>query len=176
MTWKTLVLSSALVLLPIAAAAQDRPQTQWQAFVQSTALQPQDEVYVTLVTGRRIRGRIGEITTAALTLADGEGIREYGEAEIASIERRDRIVSGVALGLLAGVGANAALLRGGSDQFGVIFAAFTVPTVLASMAIGGFVDSRFNELLYKAVPARVSVAPTVEIGNRGLGVRMSVGW
>ena len=70
MTRKAAILSSVLMLLPMAAAAQDGPQTQWDEWVQSTALTPQVEVYVTLVTGQRIRGWISDATSTALTVTD----------------------------------------------------------------------------------------------------------
>ena len=175
MTWKPVILSSALLLLlPVAAAAQDGPQTQWDELVQSAVLQPEEAVYVTLVTGRRIRGRIGEVTSMALTLADGEDAHEYLEAEIATIERRDPITNGVLIGLGAAWLAHMPMTT--SEQ-GTYLAGYTIlPSMIVGAVVGGVVDSRHNEILYEAKSAQVSVAPTLDIGNRGVGVRMSVGW
>ncbi len=130
-------------------------------------------MYITLATGRRIRGRIGDVTSAALTLRDGEARQEYHEAEIARIERRDPIGSGVVLGLLVAMLTNSAI--GGAGAIEVVYHIF-LPSLAAGATIGGFVDSRHNEILYESTGAGVSVAPTVDIGNRGAGVRMSVGW
>ena len=198
MTWKTAILSSALVLLPMAAAAQDGPHTQrdadpgrragaslgtaaqdgpqpqWDELVQSSALQPHEDVYVTLVTGRRIRGRIGEVTSTALTLTDGEDVQEYREAEIATIERRDPIGNGILIGM--GVAGLAHLPILASYEGGYVFLHTFFPSLILGAATGAFTDWNLNEMLYQAGEAQVSVAPTLDIGNRGVGVRMSVGW
>ena len=175
MTWKTAILSSALVLLPMAATAQDGPQTQWDELVQSSALQPEEDVYVTLVTGSRIRGRIGEVTSTALTLTDGEDVQEYREADIATIERRDPISNGILIGLGVGFLVNIPIGVGHSDSDSVPIGLVIAPLIIGA-AIGGAVDSNHNSILYEAGSAQVSVVPTLSIGNRGVGVRMSVGW
>ena len=174
MAWKAAILSSALVLLPMAAAAQDRPQTPWAEWVQSTTLQPEEEVYVTLVTGSRIRGWITDATSTALTLTDGEDVQEYGSADIARIERRDPIVGGALIGL--GVGYLVNLPIAATDGGEYILMWTLLPSLILGAAIGGIVDSNHNEMLYEAGSAQVSVTPTLDIGNRGVGVRMSVGW
>ena len=141
--------------------------------MQSSALQPHEDVYVTLVTGRRIRGRIGDVTSTALTLTDGEDVQEYREAEIATIERRDPIRNGLLIGL--GVGALASLsITASSGDVNVLL--YTLPFLYIGAATGAFTDWNLNEMLYQAGEAQVSVAPTLDIGNRGVGVRMSVGW
>ena len=174
MTRKAAILSSVLMLLPMAAAAQDGPQTQWDEWVQSTALTPQVEVYVTLVTGQRIRGWISDATSTALTVTDGRNVQEYGGADNARIERRDPIVSGALIGL--GVGYLVDLPIAATDGGEYILMWTLLPPPILGAAIGGIVDSNHNEMLYEAGSAQVSVTPTLDIGNRGVGVRMSVGW
>ncbi len=104
---------------------------------------------------------------------DGRNVQEYGGADIAKIERRDPIVSGALIGL--GVGYLVNLPIAATDGGEYILMWTLLPSLILGAAIGGIVDSNHNEMLYEAKSAQVSVTPTLNIGNRGVGVRMSVG-
>ena len=175
----------ALVALPGAGAAQDW-STSLDELKRAGTLRPGDRVHVTDANGRRLSGRITDLSTG-LTVADGRDTWTLPDAEVSQIDLEDSVKNGVWLGFAAGAGAhlvicltefNAFLCPQGSDS---LVAAFMrpfikgLPYAALGALTGGLIDARTHTTLYKAPgSARVAVSPI--LARERLGARMSVTW
>ena len=104
MTWQMTVglVTLALLVLPGAAAAQD-VATSLDELVRSGELGPGDGVYVTDAAGRRIKGRISDMSPSMLEFTDGRDTWTLAANEVSKIELQDPVDTGIVIGIGAGL-------------------------------------------------------------------------
>ena len=164
-----------LAMLGAASVAEAQVAGSLDELLQSgEQLQPGDEIFVTDVSGRRIRTRISDVSAIALSVTEGRNTRTLRDTDVRKIERRDSLVNGS----LVGVGISIAALWGScelgqSECYGEAYAFF--PALGVGALVGGIVDELVTEtILQKSGSARVAVSPM--LAKKGLGARISLTW
>ena len=174
-----------LAMLGAASVAEAQVAGSLDELLQSgEQLQPGDEIFVTDVSGRRIRTRISDVSAIALSVTEGRNtrilhdvphpVRILHDTDVRKIERRDSLVNGS----LVGVGISIAALWGScelgqSECYGEAYAFF--PALGVGALVGGIVDELVTEtILQKSGSARVAVSPM--LATKGLGARISLTW
>ena len=101
-----------LAMLGAASVAEAQVAGSLDELLQSgEQLQPGDEIFVTDVSGRRIRTRISDVSAIALSVTEGRNTRTLRDTDVRKIERRDSLVNGS----LVGVGISIAALWGSCE-------------------------------------------------------------
>ena len=170
MNWRTVIGVSILALAAGESEAQGTAGS-LDELVRSYRLERGDVVYVTDDSGKRVKGSVGSLSSDSLTLSNRWGTSMYDDAHIVKIERHDSPWSGFHLGFW-GVMMMSAVL-------GVKFerpetALMYIGAVAGGAGlVGGVVDARMHETVYKRHRTRWSLDPVLT--KRGAGARVSIG-
>ncbi len=165
---------TVLMLFPMGSGAQT-PATSSHVATSfdglRTLLRPGNEVIVTDPSGKPTRGKIGTVTTSSLDLTIETtrllvlrkyDQRSFAETGVATVKRVDSTANGAIIGIAAVLGPIILVPcpdnADGSCSVGKVFGALLL--VPLGAAIGGFVDSRLNETVYRRGPpaGRVTIS------------------
>ena len=167
----------AIMAVPTVGAAQDVPAS-LDELSNANTVGPGDRVYVMDTEGRRIRGYIIELSTAAVSLTDGRVTWTMTDAEVGRIERADPLTNGMWIGAGLTFAATMAYCKLVEEpRTGSCYAtSYTWPISFGvGIGVGALVDASLHEKLYEAGwSADVQLSPVVT--RRGVGARLSVGW
>lgn len=172
-------LIGALVLsmgLPGAAVAQDATAS-LDELLRTGTLQTGRGVYVTDAAGRRLKGRLGDVSATSVVIRQGGQAWTIAGAEVHRIELQDSLRNGIAYGMATvavpmAAGCAATGRRPGECTFVVLAA---LPLVGIGGLVGGVVDALRHRTVYRNDNAvQASVAPI--LAKRTLGARMAIGW
>ena len=167
-----------IVLLPAVVAAQEPVKSFDQL---NTRLKAGDTVWVTDAQGREIKGKIGSIDAASLSL-DGNTATAFKAVDVRTIvERRpDSLKNGVIIGAVSGFAAAAGLIVAACSSDECDYAG---PAMLAGLftgagaGIGAGIDATIRgpkRIVYRApvaaASARLSLAPVITPRSTGLAV------
>ena len=166
-----------VVLMPSTATAQG-PATSLEEISGSGRLVPGDRIYVTDIGGRRMKGDVIELTSAAISLTDGRVTWRLAETEVGRVERADSLKSGMWIGAglaLAGAIGWCHLVEKRHSEY-CFWSAYGLPISLGvGVGLGAFLDANRREVLYEAAKgADVRLFPVLTQTEGG--VRLSIRW
>ena len=138
-----------------------------------------DSVIVTHSDGRRLRGRIVDLSASTLALQIDGLRRDLDGSDISVIRHRERdsLENGAAIGFGSGVAISVSLfaLFGGLDQAGIVFF-YSSLFGAAGAGIGAGLDAMHQEprVVYRAAPSnrRIAVSPVVSPERQGVSVSL----
>ena len=138
-----------------------------------------DSVIVTHSDGRRLRGRIVDLSASTLALQIDGLRRDLDGGDIAVIRHRERdsLTNGAAIGFGSGVAIIVSLFahHGGLDHAGVVFF-YSSLFGAAGAGIGAGLDALHEEsrVVYRTAPSnrRLAVSPVVSPERQGVSVSL----
>ena len=138
-----------------------------------------DTVTVTDSDGRRLRGRIVDLSASTLALQTDGLRRELNRGDISAIQRRERdsLGNGAAIGFASGVAIIVGLFahHGGLDHAGIVFF-YSSLFGAAGAGIGAGLDALHEEspVIYRTAPSnrRLAVSPVVSPERQGVSVSL----
>lgn len=167
-----------LAMLGAASVAEAQVAGSLDELLQSGELQFGDEIFVTDVSGRRIKTRIRGVSAIALSVTEGRNTRTLRDTDVSKIERWDSVANGSLYGLGIGFAAMLGTCRlesSSSGDFCYRASYLFYPGLAVGALVGGIVDARLTKtILQKPGSARVAVSPM--LAKKGLGARISLTW
>ena len=178
-TWKVAIVLAALsLLLAVAMAAAQQPVRGFDQL--DTRLKPGDTIWVTDMQGREVKGKVASIDAGAIRLR-GDTPRAIGAADTAIVRHRrpDSLLSGtlIGFGVGAGLGLGFGNFSGQWQWSDAAVGALMIGSLGAGIGVG--IDALIpgkKQVVYRApgpggAPhARLSIAPVVTRGSKGLAV------
>ena len=166
-----------VVLMPSTAAAQ-RPATSLEEISGSGRLVSGDRIYVTDIGGRRMKGDVIELSSAAVSLTDGRVTWRLAETEVGKVERADSLKNGMWIGAglaFAGAIGWCHLVEKRHSDY-CFWTVYGLPISLGvGVGLGAFLDANRREVLYEAAEgADVRLFPVLTQTEGG--VRLSIRW
>ena len=169
-----------LVLVTVAGTAAAQDVSAAVDGLLRTGLEPGDEVYVTDFRGERKDGRVSEVSSAGLTIKNGNDEWSWAATDIVRVEARDSLTNGIWIGVAIGVGTFLMRCHYGGNRTGIcpiIPYAVTAGYVDLGLGVylGALFDRHMTRTLYRVPPpARVEVSPLVS--HERMGMRLAVTW
>ena len=138
-----------------------------------------DSVTVTDSDGRRLRGRIVDLSASTLALQIDGLRRDLNRGDISAVQHRERdsLKNGAAIGFASGVAIIVGLVahHGGFDQAGFVFF-YSSLFGAAGAGIGAGLDALHEEtqVIYRTTPSnrRLAVSPVVSRERQGVSVSL----
>ncbi len=184
-SWKTCGIALGLVALNVPGGAFGQTGQPGAEVATFAGLAPQlpagTTVVVTDTNGRRVKGKLTELTTESLTILTGSGGQTFARSTVREVQKQipDSKLDGGLIGFAAGWGVPAAVCTGRSDssETGSCVAGTLVFGGLPGLAIGMMIDAIHTRkvVVFEAAPRRtVSVTPVVAPGR--IELQASVHW
>jgi hypothetical protein len=181
---KHLTMGGVVCLLLCAGGSGVEAQEAASSFDQLAVLvKTGDTITVVDVTGAETRGRVGKLSRDSLFLLTEAGLRQLGEADVATISQRrgDSLMNGAIIGAVAGTAyfVTGAVLLNDSDGGGPIIPAAIAGGVLfagVGAGAGAVIDAMIagRHVIYqKPARSKVSVSPIAGHGRRGAAVTVT---
>ena len=134
-----------------------------------------DEVYVTDAAGRRILGRILEVSAAALEVTAGDDVWTWAGDEVRKVERRDPLKNGILIGAAVGAAYVGISCVATPEECAFAVYYFALPAVGGGGFVGAVIDASKPETVYLAPgAARLTLSPILSTGR--VGAAASVAW
>ena len=169
-----------VLVLAATAATASLAEAQPVAFDRlALQLNQGDSVIVTHSDGRRLRGRIVDLSASTLALQIDGLRRDLDGSDISVIRHRERdsLENGAAIGFGSGVAISVSLfaLFGGLDHAGIVFF-YSSLFGAAGAGIGAGLDALHQEprVVYRTAPSnrRLAVSPVVSPERQGVSVSL----
>lgn len=165
-----------VVLTATGESAAQTTATSLHEVVRSRLLSVGDGIYITDIKGRRLKGHVRSVSSAALEVTDGRTSWSFAETELLNVERQDPLRNGALTGIAVGVGvAVAACTLGGSGECAYSNILYGYPAI----AFGGFLGTMIDAVLHRTVvdlSGRSSMKLAPVISDRGIGARVAAVW
>ena len=172
MKWRTVfgVFTLTMVLGPLGAAAQEVARS-LDELRRSGILTRGDAVYVTDDTGRRMKGRIGDLTSTSLVVTDGHETWALADIAVRTIERQDSLKNGI----LIGMGVGTAIAVGFFPKYAYESVYFSYSSIAVGAIFGAIVDASRRKTLYRG-PHSVRLTLSPMLSKEGTGLLASLTW
>ncbi len=170
------VLTLSMLAAPGVTVAQDKAVS-LDELLHAGSLQPGEGVYVTDAAGRRLKGTLGDVSSARLVVTHGSQAWTVAVADVRRIERQDPLANGIGYGIATVAGSISAVCLAGGSRPGecAYVLLYTSPVVALGGAVGALVDALRHKTVYRAAGSmQASVSPIVSHGS--LGAQVSVAW
>jgi hypothetical protein len=176
-------LAAVFLLMPTLGSAQS-PATSFSGL--SMILRTGQQVVVTSSDGRRLRGRSVSITGSTLVVAPNRRFfrqppsRDITESSVTTVARMDSPWEGMTGGFLAGFLPTALAMCAAEDGDGqcTVGVYYSAPLMgFVGMAIGGWLDFRRNDVVYRAatpIPGRTTAALAPILTKHAKGVVLTL--
>ena len=164
----TLLRLSALSALLLAIAPFDaRAQVVATSFEElQPLLKPGDPIDITETGGRKIKGRLGELSASSLELQAREGGTRFSEGDVRQIRlaRRDSLWNGTLIGFAPGAAIGALMLffGAGCDCYTIESRA---PFALTTMAVAGGIGAGIGAAIDASIVRRTTVFAAADVNN-----------
>ena len=181
MSGRPVIVACVLVLMHATTAVSQTAAASFEQLIADGAIRPDQTVYVTSMSGHRVKGRLAELRPGSLVLTQGSLQIQLTEADVDRIQRGDSLLNGLWLGVGAGIAAawvapHVLCDLPDDECAAIVFAAIGLPSIAGGAAAGALVDAAIKKTVFRiGAPqgsAHIRVSPL--LGRRRAGALATI--